>query len=109
MLKEKHAKGQETNKLQPHDRPVHDWYRFVLSFPPHLVREYLSRFGIGSRQRVLDPFCGTGTTLVECKKLGIPCVGVEANPVAHFASEVKLDWVPEFDHLLNHARQIAEV
>ena len=44
------------------------WYRFVLSFPPHLVREYISRFDLGSGARVLDPFCGTGTTIVECKK-----------------------------------------
>jgi hypothetical protein len=31
----------EMNKLSPKDRAVHDWYRFVLSFPPHLVRHYL--------------------------------------------------------------------
>jgi tRNA G10 N-methylase Trm11 len=62
----------EANKLSFEDRSVHDWYRFVLSFPPHLVRTYLSRFGVTERQRVPDPFCGTGTTIVECKKLGIP-------------------------------------
>jgi hypothetical protein len=31
------------NKLLAEDRPAHDWYRFVLSFPPHLVRTYHSR------------------------------------------------------------------
>jgi hypothetical protein len=92
----------------PGDRPGHDWYRFVLSFPPHLVRQYLERFGIGPRHQVLDPFCGTGTTLVECKKLAIPCVGVEANPMAQFASRVKVDWTPEADQLRNHARQVAD-
>jgi hypothetical protein len=60
----------EQNKLLPEERPVHDWYRFVLSFPPHLVRTYLERFDIGPQHCVLDPFCGTGTTLVECKKRG---------------------------------------
>src|SRR5688572_12184929 len=60
----------ENNKIQPGDRPVHEWYRFVLSFPPHLVRTYLERFNVGNDQLVLDPFCGTGTTLVECKKRG---------------------------------------
>ena len=65
----------ETNKLLPEDRPAHEWYRFVLSFPPHLVRTYLHRFGINRTHQVLDPFCGTGTTLVECKKLGIPSIG----------------------------------
>jgi hypothetical protein len=98
----------EANKLCPEDRAAHDWYRFVLSFPPHLVREYLARFGIDSRHRILDPFCGTGTALVECKKLGIASVGVEANPMAHFASQVKLDWTPEPDGLTQHASQVAD-
>ncbi len=97
----------EDNKLRPEDRVGHDWYRFVLSFPPHLVREYLTRFGIDSRQRVLDPFCGTGTTLVECKKLGIPNAGIERNPMACFASRVKLAWSPNPDGLMEHAKAVA--
>jgi hypothetical protein len=98
----------EINKLYPEDRPVHEWYRFVLSFPPHLVREYLERFQLDQRHRVLDPFCGTGTVLVECKKLGITSVGIEANPMAHFASQVKTDWAVDPDGLITHARAIAE-
>jgi hypothetical protein len=96
------------NKVRAEDSSIHDWYRFVLSFPPHLVRDYVSRFGLSSRHRVLDPFCGTGTTLVECKKLGIQSVGVEANPVAHFASRVKVNWSPAPNQLLTHAKRVAE-
>lgn len=59
---------------------MHRWYRFVLSFPPHLVREYLERFDAHKGSTVLDPFCGTGTTVVECKKNGIPSFGIEAMP-----------------------------
>jgi DNA modification methylase len=97
----------DPNRLAPQDRAVHDWYRFVLSFPPHLVRAYVHRFAVEPGERVLDPFCGTGTTLVECKKLGIPSVGVEAHPMAHFASQVKVDWRPEPDALLEHAEAVA--
>ncbi len=96
------------NKLDAGDRPVHDWYRFVLSFPPHLVRQYLQRLGAGPNNSVLDPFCGTGTTLVECKKLGIPAIGIEANPMLHFASSVKVDWALDPEGLLRHARLTAE-
>lgn len=96
------------NKLSPQDRPAHDWFRFVLSYPPHLVRDYLEKFGIGKAQCVLDPFCGTGTTLVECKKSGVASVGVEANPMAHFASQVKLDWSITGGGLLRHGSTIAE-
>ena len=98
----------KSNKIQPEDRGVHDWYRFVLSFPPHLVRDYLRRFNIGARNLVLDPFCGTGTTLVECKKNGIPSVGIEANPMAYFATNVKTDWRPAAATLRRHANEIAD-
>lgn len=98
----------EDNRLRLEDRAAHDWYRFVLSFPPHLVRDYLQRFGVDAGERVLDPFCGTGTTLVECKKLGIPSVGIEANPMACFASQVKVDWAVDPADLLHHARDMAQ-
>ncbi|MCY3627869.1 MAG: DNA methyltransferase [Gammaproteobacteria bacterium] len=59
---------QKLNAIRPEDLPIHRWYRSVLSFPPHLVKDYLTRFSIQPDANVLDPFCGTGTTLVECKK-----------------------------------------
>lgn len=96
------------NKLQPEDRPAHAWYRFVLSFPPHLIRDYLDRFGISRGNCVLDPFCGTGTTLVECQKQGVNSVGIEANPVAHFASATKLSWGIDGRRLKKHSDGVAE-
>ncbi|MCY3586726.1 MAG: DNA methyltransferase [Acidimicrobiaceae bacterium] len=96
------------NSLLECDAPAHDWYRFVLSFPPHLVRDYVARFELGEDAVVLDPFCGTGTTLVEAKKLGIPSIGVEAVPMSKFAAEVKTDWSPDPDMLASHAGLVAE-
>ena len=81
----------------------------MLSFPPHLVRHYLTEFGIVPGQVVLDPFCGTGTTLVECKKLGIASLGIEANPIARFASAVKTSWDVDSEGLLGHAQMVADV
>lgn len=97
----------DRNKLRPEDRAVHGWYRFVLSFPPHLVQDYIERLGVGPSETVLDPFCGTGTTLVECKKLGIASVGIESNPMAHFASSVKVDWSVDASALLEYAQEVA--
>lgn len=95
------------NKLGVQDRAFHDWYRFVLSYPPHLVRTYLNDFGLDGRHTVLDPFCGTGTTLVECKLNGVKGIGLEANPFAHFASTVKLDWKVDPALLDERSRVIA--
>lgn len=96
------------NQIAQEDRAFHDWYRFVLSFPPHLVRDYLERFAVDDDAIVLDPFSGTGTTLVECKKRGIASIGIEANPMAHFASTVKLDWMVDPEELVADSRLIAD-
>lgn len=93
------------------DSRVHDWYRFVLAYPDHLVSDMIRRFGVTRDQVVLDPFVGTGTTVVECKKQGINSIGIDANPVSAFASKIKTSWdidLPEFDRrrheLLKHIR-----
>jgi hypothetical protein len=71
------------------------------------VRDYLGRFGVGAGATVLDPFCGTGTTLVECKKLGLASVGLEGNPLARFAAAVKVDWRPPPAGLRQRAATVA--
>lgn len=98
----------DVNRLEAADRPAHEWYRFVLSYPPHLVRDYLERFGADDGGLVLDPFCGTGTTVVEAKKLGVPAVGIEAHPMAHFASVTKTDWSLAPERLESAALAVAE-
>jgi hypothetical protein len=99
--------GRASNKLDPSDRAFHDWYRFVLSFPPHLVSSYIEDFGLDERHIILDPFCGTGTTLVESKLHRIRAIGLEANIFAHFASSVKVDWDIDSDLFKKKTRHIA--
>lgn len=96
------------NKLAREDRAFHDWYRFVLSFPPHLVRGYLERFSVSAGQTVLDPFCGTGTTVVESRLQGMHAIGLEAMPMAHFASSIKVSWDIDPDALQMHAADAAD-
>ena len=101
--------GNVENKLRVEDSSIHDWYRFVLSFPPHLVQQYLKTFCVDQASFVLDPFCGTGTTNVECKKHGISSWGIEASPLTHFVSRTKCGWVSDTSDFLNAAKQIALV
>lgn len=99
--------GNVENKLRVEDSSIHDWYRFVLSFPPHLVQQYLESFCVDQTSFVLDPFCGTGTTNVECKKHGVSSWGIEASPLTHFVSKTKCVWANDTFNFLNTAKQIA--
>lgn len=99
--------GNVENKLRVEDSSIHDWYRFVLSFPPHLVQRYLETFCVDQTSFVLDPFCGTGTTNVECKKHGVSSWGIEASPLTHFVSKTKCVWANDTFNFLNTAKQIA--
>lgn len=52
-------KNGESNQLQPADRPAHEWYRFVLSCPPHLVRDYVEKFSLAPKAAVLSSAAST--------------------------------------------------
>ncbi|MCY7984026.1 modification methylase [Bacillus inaquosorum] len=45
----------------------------------------------GNIKNVLDPFHGSGVTLVESKTLGIQPYGIDINPLAHLITKVKLE------------------
>jgi hypothetical protein len=70
--------------------PVHSWYQYqTLGFEPEFVSKMLSRFDVREGQNVLDPFCGSGTTLVQCMAEGIHSYGIEAHPFMKWVSTVK--------------------
>lgn len=54
------------------------WGNFVPQIPFQLISRY-TRPG----DWVVDPFCGSGTTLLEARKLGRNSLGIELNPEVH--------------------------
>jgi hypothetical protein len=44
---------------------------------------------------------------VEARKANIKSIGIEAHPMAHFATTVKVDWAPEPDALIQAAESLA--
>jgi hypothetical protein len=59
-------------------RHVHGLHPYLGKYPPQLV-EALLRFAFRPGQTVLDPFCGSGTTLVQANELGMPAAGVDVS------------------------------
>ena len=71
------------------DLPVHRWYVFPHSFSPDVVLALAQEWDLGPSDRVLDPFLGSGTTVLSAQGLGIPCSGYDLSPLASFVSQTK--------------------
>ncbi len=69
---------------------VHGLHEYKGKFNPQVVRAILNIFSIAPGQHVLDPFCGSGTTLVECAHIGVFGCGIDLNPLAVFLANAKL-------------------
>ncbi len=57
---------------------------------PQIAKALLNILGVRSGQQVLDPFCGSGTTLIECAHADVHGVGFDLNPFAVFLANAKL-------------------
>lgn len=69
---------------------VHGLHEYKGKFNPQVAKALLNIFAIEPGQHVLDPFCGSGTTLVECAHLGVIGCGIDLNPLAIFLANAKL-------------------
>jgi len=87
---------------------IHHWYRLVLGFSDHLVSDLIDEFKLGTGDTVLDPFSGSGTTAVECRKRGINCWAIDANPVARFATRIKTSWSVDRSELIFAALTVVD-
>jgi hypothetical protein len=85
---------------------VHNWFRLTPSFGPNLVKIILDEFKFDKASVVLDPFAGAGTTLIECKLLGLKSYGFEINPFLYFAGKTSLNWSLSTDALEKLASEI---
>jgi len=72
--------------------PFHNWYYFVLGYSPEFPDYIINKYGANNKSFIVDPFMGTGTTLVECKSKGIPSGGVDANDFFVDVANTKLNW-----------------
>lgn len=69
--------------------PIHNWYHFKEGFSKELVEILLSKFELNNNCIVLDPFSGSGTTVLTCKQNGYRSVGFDVSPFFVFVSRVK--------------------
>lgn len=80
---------------------------YPAKFVAELPRALLEHLPIPRGTSVLDPFCGSGTALVESQRVGIESVGIDLNPIACLMSRVKTQPCP--NDLGREARAVQEI
>ncbi len=71
--------------------PLHRWVPWIAGYSAKLVNDALEAYnGRTTKSRVLDPFAGVGTTLLEARFHGCDTIGFEINPWAALVSRTKL-------------------
>lgn len=90
--------------------PIHRWFRYSAGFSAQWVEEtiltYQSQSSKNNTIKVLDPFAGSGTTLLSCDKLGVKSYGYESHPLVYKIAERKLLWSTDADEFLEIANQV---
>jgi len=67
---------------------THGFHPYPAKYPPQLVKRFLLEY-CQKEDLLIDPFCGSGTTLAESALNGINSVGIDLNPIACLISKAK--------------------
>jgi DNA modification methylase len=72
--------------------PIHKWYRYTAGFSASWVNQLIRQEKINGRSRIIDPFAGSGTVLIESEFEGVESYGVESQPYIYRIAKAKLNW-----------------
>ena len=72
---------------------THCFHNYPAMMIPQIARKLLDRYGV-SGGWLLDPYCGTGTSLVEASMCGMNGVGCDINPLVRLVAMAKTSPIP---------------
>ena len=72
--------------------PVHKWYRYTAGFSASWVNKLIREEKENGRTKIIDPFAGSGTVLIESEFEGVESYGVESHPYIYKIAKAKLNW-----------------
>jgi site-specific DNA-methyltransferase (cytosine-N4-specific) len=78
----------------PLNKGIHSIHPYPAKFIPQIPQRLIQLFHPGDSSIILDPFCGSGTTLVEAINSGLDAWGIDLNPIACLISRVKTTPLP---------------
>ncbi|GHS89110.1 hypothetical protein AGMMS49957_11760 [Synergistales bacterium] len=94
--------------------PIHRWFRYSAGFSAQWVEDTI-RGTISSKSSsllneekfvVLDPFVGSGTTLLATEQVGVNGVGFESHPLISRIASAKLLWNTDVGSFIDYANGI---
>ena len=87
--------------------PVHRWFKYSAGFSAEWAGDIIREQGA---QRVLDPFAGSGTTVIAAEQNGVSGIGVDVHPFVSRVAKAKLSWRSDPGEFLVRANAVlAEV
>jgi len=67
---------------------THCFHAYPAMMIPQIPRRLLQKYG-SSAKTLFDPYCGSGTSLVEANVKGINAIGTDLNPLARLIAKTK--------------------
>ncbi|MDR3343510.1 MAG: site-specific DNA-methyltransferase [Treponema sp.] len=78
--------------------PIHRWFRYSAGFSAEWVKKIIKKYA-KTGSMILDPFAGSGTTLVAANELSILSLGYEKHYFVRRIAETKLHYSVDFNYL----------
>ena len=66
------------------------WYRYKEGYSTKLVKKIINVYNVCDSGVIVDPFLGSGSTIVAANELDLKGIGFEVNPFSFFLSSLKL-------------------
>lgn len=70
-------------------KPFQRWCRYKEGYSIELVERLIEKYNTNSNGVILDPFLGSGTTIIGANSLGLAGVGFEVNPFSYHLAKCK--------------------
>ncbi len=88
------APGVDHDVAESLTHPFHSYPARLHPATARVLVEVVGGGGSGRGRTIVDPFCGSGTTLVEARAAGFRATGVDLNPLAVLVARAKTWTVP---------------
>lgn len=83
--------------------PAHRWYRYSAGFSAEWAEQLIRQLSPSS---VLDPFAGSGTTLIAAESAGVLAYGYESHPFVAQIATAKTHWNQSENKLSDAAKEL---